>query len=98
MRPSATTPVPRRTPVKELVRYLIENIQIDFQGDISLEQVRDFLRRDDSHEARLLLTKLNQDGSVEDFLLTIADVLKPYVQRNINEQALREEIIQYSEA
>ncbi|MBI5516799.1 MAG: hypothetical protein HY909_23645 [Deltaproteobacteria bacterium] len=84
--------------MKELVRYLIENIQIDFQGDISLDQVRDLLRRDDSHEARLLLTKLNQDGSVEDFLLTIADVLKPYVQRNINEQALREEIIQYSEA
>ena len=35
--------------MKELVRYLLENIYIDFQGDIDLEQVREFLRKDDSH-------------------------------------------------
>lgn len=84
--------------MKELVRYLIENIQIDFQGDIDLDMVRDLLRKDDSHEARLLLTKLNQDGTVEDLLLTLADVLKPFITKGINDQVMREQIMEYAES
>ena len=84
--------------MKDLVRFLIANIQIDFQGDITLDQVRELLRKDDTHEARILLTKLNQEGSIEDFLLTMADVLKPHVAAALSEQVVREEIVQYSEA
>ncbi len=84
--------------MKELVRYLLENIYIDFQGDIDLDQVRDFLRKDDSHEARMLLTKLNQDGSIDDLLLSLADVLKAYIPRGISDQVIREQILEYSES
>jgi hypothetical protein len=44
--------------VKELVRYLIENLYLDFQGEITVETVRGFLREDDSREARQLLAKI----------------------------------------
>ena len=76
--------------MKELVRYLLENIYIDFQGDIDLEQVRDFLRKDDSHESRVLLQKLNQEGSIDDLLLSLADVLKSFIPKGITDQVLRE--------
>lgn len=84
--------------MKELVRYLLDNISIDFQGNLNLDQVRDFLRKDDSHEARLLLQKLNQDGDVDDMLISLADVLKSFVPKGINDQVIREQIAEYAES
>src|SRR3954464_4651925 len=52
----------RRPSVNELVRYLLENMYLDFQGEISLEQVRAMLREDGSREARGLLEKLTQEN------------------------------------
>ena len=84
--------------MKELVRYLLETIQLDFQGDIDIDTVRDFLRKDDNHESRQLLQKLNQDGSVDDLLLTLADVLKPMITRGITDQVVREQINEYADS
>lgn len=84
--------------MKELVRYLLENIYIDFQGDIDLDQVREFLHKDNSHEARVLLAKLNQEGSVDDLLLSLADVLKSYIPKGITDQVVREQIAEYAES
>lgn len=84
--------------MKELVRYLLDNLQIDFQGDITLDQVREYLQKDNSPEARVLLTKLNQDGAVDDFLLTLADVLGPIVRSGIPEQVMRDQIAEYAES
>ncbi len=55
--------------MKELVRYLLENMYLDFQGEISLDTVRQFLRTDDSREARQLLQKLIEDKGVDELLL-----------------------------
>lgn len=38
----------------ELARYLLENLYLDFQGDVSVEKVRELLREDDSKESRAL--------------------------------------------
>ena len=84
--------------MKELVRYLLDNIQIDFQGGIDLDTMREFLRKDDTHDARILLRKLNEDGTVDDLLLTLADVLKPQITRGITDQVIRDEMIQYAES
>jgi hypothetical protein len=62
--------------VKELVRYLLENLYLDFQGEISLDTVRQFLRGDDSREAKQLLAKLIEDKGVDELLLTLADCLR----------------------
>ena len=41
--------------MKELVRYLLENLYLDFQGETSIDTVRQFLRGDESREAKALL-------------------------------------------
>jgi hypothetical protein len=65
--------VVRRTFVNELIRYLIDNMYIDFQGDISMETVRNFLKTEDTRESRALLNKIVEDKGVEDMLITLAD-------------------------
>jgi hypothetical protein len=88
----------RRTTVKELVRYLLENMYLDFQGEISLDTVRQFLRTDDSREARQLLQKLIEDKGVDELLLTLADVLKDHLRTGVNEEVVREQLQLYSES
>jgi hypothetical protein len=85
-------------PVKELVRYLLDNLFIDFQGTIDIDHVREFLRKDESREARTLLTKLNQEGDISDMLDTLADTLKQALPRGLNDQVVREQLVEYSES
>jgi hypothetical protein len=84
--------------VRELVRYLIEHLCVDFEGDISMEKVREFLREDDTREARSLLSKLIDDKGVDDLLITIADCLKDHIRTGITEDTLREQLTTYSES
>jgi hypothetical protein len=88
----------RRTMVKELVRYLLENMYLDFQGEISLDTVRQFLRSDDSREARQLLQKLIEDKGVDELLLTLADCLKDHLRTGVNDEVVREQLQLYSES
>ena len=84
--------------MKELVRYLLENLYLDFQGEVSLDAVRQFLRGDDSREAKALLQKLIEDKGVDDLLMTLADVLKEHIRTGVNEQVVREQLSMYSES
>ena len=84
--------------MKDLVRYLLDNLDLDFQGEISLDNVRQFLRGDDSREAKALLQKLIEDKGVDDLLITLADVLKEHLRTGVNEQVVREQLSMYSES
>lgn len=84
--------------MKELIKYLIDNLQLDFQGEITLETVRNFLREDDGREARQLLAKLIEEKGVEDMLITLADCLKEHIATGINERTVREQLNMYSES
>jgi hypothetical protein len=84
--------------VKELVRYLLENMYIDFQGDISVEKVREFLREDDSREARQLLSKIIEEKGVDDLLITLADCLKDHIRTGVSEQTVRDQLQMYSDS
>lgn len=84
--------------MKELIKYLLDNLQLDFQGEISLEMVRNFLREDDGREARQLLAKLIEEKGVEDMLITLADCLKEHIATGINERTVREQLNMYSES
>lgn len=84
--------------MKELARFLLQNAQIDFSGDITIEQVRQFLREDDSREARALLAKLIEDKGVDEMLVTVADVLKEYIPSGITEDVIRQQLALYSES
>ena len=66
--------------MKQLIQYLLENLILDFQGDLTLDMVRDFLRDDDSREGRALLAKLVEDRGVSDMMITLADCLQDYLE------------------
>lgn len=84
--------------MKELVRYLLENLYLDFQGDISVDKVRDFLREDDSREARQLLSKIIEEKGVDDLLLTLADCLKEHIRTGVTEETVRDQLQTYADS
>ena len=84
--------------MKELVRYLFENLYLDFQGDISVEKVRGFLREDDSREARQLLSKIIEEKGVDDLLITLADCLKDHIRTGVSEQLIRDQLHTYTDS
>jgi hypothetical protein len=84
--------------VKELIRYLLQNIQLDFQGEISLDQVRQYLRDDDTRESRKLLGKLIEDKGVDDMLITLADCLKEHITTGIRDETVSEQLRMYSDS
>ena len=88
----------RRPCVKELARYLFENLYFDFQGDISLEKVRELLREDESREARVLLAKIIEENGVDDFLITLADCLKEHIRTGVSEKLIHDQLSTYSDS
>ncbi len=84
--------------MKELIRYLLDNLYIDFQGEITLEQVKSFLREDDGKDARVLLAKLIEERGVDDLLITLADCLREHVETGITEGVIRTQLGAYSES
>ncbi len=84
--------------MKELARFLLQNAQIDFSGEITIEQVRQFLRDDDSREARALLGRLIEDKGVDEMLVTVADCLKEHIPQGISEETVRQQLANYGES
>ena len=84
--------------MNELAKYLINNIVLDFEGGITLEEMRASLRKDDTRESRHLLNKLIEDKGVDDLLVTIADCLKESIRSGINEDTIKEQLVTYAES
>jgi hypothetical protein len=84
--------------VKQLIAYLLENMIIDFQGDLTLDMVRTFLREDESREGRALLGKLVEDRGVSDMMITLADCLQDSLRTGITDETVREQIRTYAES
>ncbi len=84
--------------MNELARYLMENAYIDFQGGITIEEVRKFLRDEDSRESRALLSRLIEANGMDDLMVTIADCLKEHIRTGINEDIVRAQLSSYSDS
>ena len=84
--------------MKQLIAYLLDNVILDFQGNLTLDMVRDFLRDDESREGRALLAKLVEDRGVSDMMITLADCLQEYLRTGINDEVVREQIRTYAES
>lgn len=84
--------------MKELIKYLLDNLILDFQGEITLDTVRNFLREDDGPEARKLLGKLIEEKGVEDMLVTLADCLREHIKTGVNERVVQDQLMDYSES
>jgi hypothetical protein len=84
--------------VNRLIAYLRENVILDFQGDLSVERVRELLAGDDSRDTRALLSKVVNDGKVEDMLLILTDCLLEAVQTALTDDVLREQLRMYTQS
>jgi hypothetical protein len=84
--------------VKQLIAYLLDNMILDFQGNLTLDMVREFLRDDDSRESRALLSKLVEDRGVSDMMITLADCLQDSLRSGVSEEVVREQIRTYAES
>ena len=84
--------------MNQLIAYLLDNLILDFQGDLTLDMVRDFLRNDDSRESRILLSKLVEDRGVSDMLICVADCLKDNIGTGISQDNIKEQLQAYSES
>ena len=84
--------------MNQLIAHLMENIILDFQGELDLDMVRDYLKSDEGKEAKSLYAKLVADGGVDDMLVVLADCLKEYLRDGINENVVRDQIRMYVES
>ena len=84
--------------MEQLVTYLLNNIIIDFQGDLTLDILRDFLREDKSPAAKRLLAKMVADGGVDDMLICVADCLREQLSTGIRADVMRDQINIYSDS
>jgi hypothetical protein len=71
---------------------------LDFQGDVTIDEVRQFLRDDDSREARMLLSKLIEDKGVDELLVTVADCLREHIRSGITDDVLSDQLRLYGES
>ena len=84
--------------MNQLVAYLLEHLILDFDGDLTLDMVRDFLRDDDSRESKTLLTRLVEDRGVSEMMICIADCLRDNLQTGIRGEEVREQLRVYAES
>ncbi len=84
--------------MNQLIDHLIDNLILDFQGELNLEMVRDFLKTDDSKEAKALYARIVADGGVDEMMVVLADCLKDYLRQGIDEEVVREQLQMYVEA
>ena len=84
--------------MKELIRYLMDNLYLDFQGEIAFETICQYLKRDTSREAQTLLKRLNEEKGADDLLIALADCLKEHIRNGINEEVFREQLTLYTES
>ena len=84
--------------LNQLVAYLLDNLILDFQGDLTLDMIRSFLREDDSREAKALLAKLVKDRGVSEMLICIADCLREHISSGIKQEEVKSELRVYAES
>ncbi len=84
--------------VNRLIDYLRQNLMIDFQGDLSVEKVRELLAGDDSRDVKVLLARLTREKNVEDMMLVLADCLLEPVQSALSDDVMREQLRMYTES
>ncbi len=84
--------------MNELAQYLLEKMLFDFDGEVTTETVRAFLRRDDDSISRGLLQKIIEEKGIDDLLITLADCLTADLPNGINANVIRQHLTTYAES
>ena len=84
--------------MNELAKYLIENLIFDFEGEVTADAFRAFLREDSSGDARALMQKIIEDNGIEELLITLADCLTENLASGITPDVIQQQLVAYSES
>ncbi|MCP4198683.1 MAG: hypothetical protein GY762_16170 [Proteobacteria bacterium] len=84
--------------MNELAKYLMENLIFDFEGEVTADAFRAFLREDSSPGSRALMQKIIEENGIEDLLITLADCLTSNLTTGITPEVINQQLIAYSEA
>ena len=82
--------------MNELAQYLLENMIVDFEGEVDQEKIRGFLRQDNKSEARTLMQKIIEEKGVDELLLALADCLVVNLATGVNKDVIREHLSTYA--
>lgn len=84
--------------MKQLIAYLLDHAMLDFSGELTIDMVKEFLRDEESSEARSLLNKITQEGGVEEMQITLADCLQDCLRTGLSEGVVGEQLKLYAES
>ena len=84
--------------MKQLIAYLLDHAMLDFSGELTIDMVKEFLRDEESPEARSLINKIMQDGGVEEMQITLADCLQDCLRTGLSEGVVGEQLKLYAES
>ena len=84
--------------MKQLIAYLLDHAMLDFSGELTIDMVKEFLRDEESPEARSLLNKIMQDGGVEEMQITLADCLQDCLRTGLTEGVVGEQLQLFAES
>jgi hypothetical protein len=70
----------------------------DFDGEVTTETVRAFLRRDDDATSRALLQKVIEDNGIDELLIALADCLTADLANGIDAAVIRQHLTTYAES
>ncbi len=84
--------------MKQLIAYLLDHAMLDFSGELTIDMVKEFLRDEESPEARSLINKIMQDGGVEEMQITLADCLQDSLRTGLNEAVVGEQLKLFAES
>jgi hypothetical protein len=83
--------------MNRLVEYLRNNAFVDFQGDLTIDQVRELLAGDESRDAKALFSRITRDKGTEEMMVTLADCLIEVVRSALTDDVMREQLRAYVE-
>lgn len=84
--------------MNELAQFLLGKLIFDFDGEVTADSVRAFLRRDDQADSRALLQKIIEENGIEDLLITLADCLTSDLSTGITVDVILKHLNSYAES
>lgn len=84
--------------VNRLAAYLRDQVFVDFQGELTVEKLKELLGGEDSRDARALLARVTRDKGTNEMMVALADCLLEVVQNALTDDVMREQLRAYAES
>ena len=78
--------------MNQLILFLLDHLMLDFDNEVNQDTIMSLLETDKSPLARDLKARLTQERDVGDFLVPLADCLRPQLAGGITSDKIREQV------